>query len=406
MKKTKHKIVAIAFGLGAIAFGVSPTIAGNSCTEEAISDIDRQLPVVFTKTDLIALSGRSVRLYGRYQPDLSICPSSSGNPSESCPAQIVLQDGWIVPISPRGKAIRRNPDELTKYAQQPIEAIGRVSWWENSFPASGIDIQKLRLTCGNIPLQAMTKIDPSDRASNPSSVDALNQTPPIGALGVPLGSIVTISGSVSQNLQGSKSDRLDLALTVERVNERPLPKPVIIPFQLFMTAQVSQPVLARKFRYVGYETGGFTGIPSEAFQFVPAVASTSHVFRTNFQILQEDLGVVKNKADLIRLNTQRVRLIGRYISRSSPAPEYSNSISRKPVPYIRANIVLADGTEVSIFSPYLKQSLRSPTEVKEFEGKTVEAVGQIQIDPDRQLNPQQSSALSLDGLWLYQPIQR
>ncbi|MEE3718915.1 hypothetical protein V2H45_19405 [Tumidithrix elongata RA019] len=404
----KHKILLIALGLGGLFLCGSPAIAGNSCTEEAISDIDRQLPVVITKTDLIALSGKSVRLYGRYQPDLSMCSSSSENLSEPCPAQIVLQDGWIVPISPRGKAIRRNPDELTKYAQQPIEAIGRVSWWENSFPTSGIDIQKLRLTCGNIPLQSMAKADSSDRANNLSSVDALNQTPPIGALGVPLGTIVTISGSVSQNLQGSKSDRLDLALTVEQVNDRPLPKPIIIPFQVFMTAQISQPVLARKFRYVGYETGGFTGIPSEAFQFVPAVTSTGHVFRTNFQILQEELAVVKSKADLIRLNTQRVRLIGRYISRSSPPPEYSgsNSISGQPVPHFRASILLNDGTEVPIFSPYLKQSLRSPAEVKEFEGKTVVAVGQLQIDPDRQLNPQQSSALSLDGLWLYQPIQR
>ena len=104
-----------------------------------------------------------------------------------------------------------------------------------------------------------------------------------------------------------------------------------------MTAQVAKPVLGRSFKYVGYETGGFTGVPQEAFKFVPAVATTSHRFNHSFQVLQEELDIVKTKSDLTRFNNRRVQVIGRYVSHSSPAPAITSSIDFKGT-YTTANI--------------------------------------------------------------------
>jgi hypothetical protein len=94
--------------------------------------------------------------------------------------------------------------------------------------------------------------------------------PPIGELGQPLGKVTTISGVIRQAALGAKASKLDLVLSIETVNNRPLSKPVTMPFQIFETAKVVQPFLGQTFRYVGYETGGFTGVPAEAFKLVPA----------------------------------------------------------------------------------------------------------------------------------------
>ncbi len=249
---------------------------------------------------------------------------------------------------------------------------------------------------GNIaPTNLMTKV------SNHLAVTDLERKPLLGQLGQPLGKIITISGVVRQRALGAKASPSDV-LSVEAVNDRPLAQPVTIEFNLFMTAQVAKPVLGRSFKYVGYETGGFTGIPQEAFKFVPAVATTGHRFNTSFQVLQEELDVVKTTSDLAQLNNRRVQVIGRYVSHSNPAPAITSSIDFKGN-YTTANIVLEDGTEIPIYPTHLKQSLRSPEEVKAYDGKIVKVVGQIDLDQDQKLNPNQQTTLTtFDGIWQYQ----
>ena len=176
---------------------------------------------------------------------------------------------------------------------------------------------------GNIaPTNLMTKV------SNHLTVNDLEQHPLLGHLGQPLGKIITIAGVVRQGELGAKASPRDV-LSVESVNDRPLAQPVTIEFNLFMTAQVAKPVLGRSFKYVGYETGGFTGVPQEAFKFVPAVAKTGHRFNTSFQVLKEELDIVKTKSDLTRFNNRRVQVIGRYVSHISPAPAITSSIDFK-----------------------------------------------------------------------------
>ncbi len=195
--------------------------------------------------------------------------------------------------------------------------------------------------------------------------------PPMGVLGQPLGKITTIAGVVRQAALGAKASKLDFVLSIEAVNGRPLAKPVTLPFQIFTTAKVTQPVLGQTFRYVGYETGGFTGVPAGAFKWVPAVATRDHHFEAFYQILHEDLEQVKGKADLIRSNDRRVQIVGKYVSASKqrPTPENANVVnpitgkSILPASYVTVNIELADGTLVPLFSPLNKLSNRPPQEV-------------------------------------------
>lgn len=218
----------------------------------------------------------------------------------------------------------------------------------------------------------------------PTTVDFSKQ-PPIGELGQPLGQITTISGTVRQEALGAKASKLDLVLRVETVNDRPLPQPITIRFTIFPTAQISKPVLGQSFTYVGYETGGFTGVPTAAFKWVPAIATTGFEFETRYQILEEVLARVKTKADLLKWQDRRVQIIGRYLATPKGKPTTANAnvinpITSDPVfqgSYTTVAIELADGTRVALYSPLLKQSNRPLQEVKAFAGKMVIVVGKI-----------------------------
>jgi hypothetical protein len=236
--------------------------------------------------------------------------------------------------------------------------------------------------------------------------------PPIGKLGQPLGKVTTISGVIRQVPLGAKVSNLDLVLSIEAVNNRPLPKPVTMPFHIFETAKVVQPVLGQAFRYLGYETGGFTGVPSVAFKLVPAVATTGYHFETVYQVLHEDLGQVKTKADLIRSNDQRVQIIGKYIATSKQPPLQGNENmvapnTGKPIlqgNYATVNIELADGTLVPLYSPLNKLLNRPPQEIKEFDGELVSIIGSLANQPISTRSKPETSILILrmDRIEFYQ----
>jgi hypothetical protein len=116
--------------------------------------------------------------------------------------------------------------------------------------------------------------------------------------------------------------------------------------------------------------------------------------------LRFELDVVKTKADLIRFKDRRVVAIGRYQSHTRQAPDRAGIIGFKGN-YITANIVLEDDTEIPIYPTYLKQSLRSPDEVKAFEGKIVKAIGLIQTETAPS-SESRIAFIGLDGIWHYQ----
>ncbi|WP_310426846.1 hypothetical protein [Chamaesiphon sp. VAR_48_metabat_135_sub] len=213
--------------------------------------------------------------------------------------------------------------------------------------------------------------------------------PPMGELGQTLGKVITISGIVSQAALGSKADKFDLVLSIKTVNDRALAKPIIMGFKIFERAKVVPPILGQTFRYVGYETGGFVGIPAEAFKWVEPVATTNHHFESFYQILHEDLPQIKVKADLLKSKDRRVQIIGKYVSTPRQKSTKTNAnavhpISGEPLSsesYATVNIELADGTLVPLYSPLNKRSNITWGEVKAFDGKLVSIVGLLAIEP-------------------------
>jgi hypothetical protein len=91
------------------------------------------------------------------------------------------------------------------------------------------------------------------------------------------------------------------------------------------------------------------------------------------------LGLVKNRADLMRLSGKQVKIVGYYTSQSSQPGIDANTIGFKGA-YIKSQIVLEDGTVVHIFPSWLKQSLRSSDEAAKYTGQIAEATGIIKFE--------------------------
>jgi hypothetical protein len=155
------------------------------------------------------------------------------------------------------------------------------------------------------------------------------------------------------------------------------------------TKQPPMGELGQTFQYVGYETGGFVGIPAKAFKWVEPVATTNHHFEPFYQILHEDLPQIKVKADLLKSKDRRVQIIGKYVSTPRQKSTRTNAnavhpISGEPLSsesYATVNIELADGTLVPLYSPLNKLSNITSGEVKAFDGKLVSIVGLLAIEP-------------------------
>ncbi|MFN6568619.1 hypothetical protein [Dendronalium sp. ChiSLP03b] len=112
--------------------------------------------------------------------------------------------------------------------------------------------------------------------------------------------------------------------------------------------------------------------------------------------------IVKKRADLIRLNDQRVKLIGRYTSTTwKPDPQLTGIPGFQGL-YTRSQIVLEDDTKVNIFPSWNKQSLRSPDEVEKYNHQIVEAIGVVQFEVTPFPNSQtRESFIDLGQLRLY-----
>lgn len=137
--------------------------------------------------------------------------------------------------------------------------------------------------------------------------------------------------------------------------------------------------------------------------FLEVKPSTSQISQlSNQENLESKLEIVKNRDDLIRLNGQKVKLIGRYTSRSwKPNPE-STGIPGFQGLYIKSQVVLEDETKVSIYPSWNKQSLRSPDEVEQYNNQIVEAIGVVEFDASPVPNSSiRESFINLTQLNLY-----
>jgi hypothetical protein len=122
-------------------------------------------------------------------------------------------------------------------------------------------------------------------------VSRLNRSKVIGSLGYALGGIIVIEGVVAdESYTGRKADAGELLLRVQAVNGKPLNEEVIFAFRPFLGASIKSPPVGARFKYTGYETGGFSGIPEKAFAYVPRVQATGYNFSTTFVVLRDESG--------------------------------------------------------------------------------------------------------------------
>ncbi|BAY20195.1 hypothetical protein NIES21_60650 (plasmid) [Anabaenopsis circularis NIES-21] len=137
--------------------------------------------------------------------------------------------------------------------------------------------------------------------------------------------------------------------------------------------------------------------------FAPVKPTTSQVPQLNIEeIPTNKLEIVKKRVDLIRLNGQRVKLIGRYTSKTWKPNPQSTGIADFQGLYTKSQIVLEDDTKVSIFPSGNKQSLRPLDEAESHNHQIVEAIGVVQFEAPLALNSQtRESFINLEQLRLY-----
>lgn len=99
-------------------------------------------------------------------------------------------------------------------------------------------------------------------------------------LGVGFGKMTEIEGRIVDDRDTRLRAHLGKKLIeVRRVGTQTFPKQVVIELLVFGWADIPIPERGTVVRFRGYETGGFTGIPNEAFEGVPTVAT----FKVNFR---------------------------------------------------------------------------------------------------------------------------
>jgi hypothetical protein len=97
--------------------------------------------------------------------------------------------------------------------------------------------------------------------------------------------------------------------------------------------------------------------------------------------------VVKDRNSLIRLKGQKARLVGYYVSQTRKVDPATSNTGRFTGEYRSSQIVLEDGTIVSVFPVGDKRSSRSAEEVVRYRGKIIEAVGVVDFNSEPKENP-------------------
>lgn len=104
-------------------------------------------------------------------------------------------------------------------------------------------------------------------------------------LSTEFGKLVEIEGKIVDDSDTRLRSHLGKTLLeVNCVGTIELKQPIVIELLLFGWTEIKIPARGTRVRFRGYETGGFTGIPNEAFADIPSVATTDHHFESRFQI--------------------------------------------------------------------------------------------------------------------------
>jgi hypothetical protein len=119
--------------------------------------------------------------------------------------------------------------------------------------------------------------------SQPVSLDEVRERGVIGQLGVPLGTMVEVTGTVVPNNSRRKADGGEpFFLQIYAVDGKPLTKPVEYAFRERLPGYVTSPKVGESFDLRGYETGGYDGVP---LHYSAPWQDTGFYFTTKFLVL-------------------------------------------------------------------------------------------------------------------------
>jgi hypothetical protein len=104
-------------------------------------------------------------------------------------------------------------------------------------------------------------------------------------LGSEFGKTIEIEGTIVDDTDTRSRGHLGKELIeVYQVDDMKLANPVVVELSVFSFTDIKIPTRGTTVKYRGYETGGFSGIPMEAFHDIPRVATTNFYFERCFQI--------------------------------------------------------------------------------------------------------------------------
>ena len=133
-----------------------------------------------------------------------------------------------------------------------------------------------------------TSADTPPEPAKPIPVSDLQDHQVIGRLGHPLGTIIVVEGVVADgSYTKAKGDHGRTLLRVHAVNGKRLAEEQVFHFGSLLE-RVEKPKVGTRFKYSGYETGGFTGLPAKAFDYVGLIALPGYAFATDFEVLRDE----------------------------------------------------------------------------------------------------------------------
>jgi hypothetical protein len=130
------------------------------------------------------------------------------------------------------------------------------------------------------------KADPGNRLE-PITYADLTTRPVFGRLGRPLGEIITIEGVFTDGtFTRMKADDGWILLRVQVVNGIRLKQEQVFQYE---QARKNSPAAGAAFKFIGYETGGFTGEPAGTFKYTGPFPTTGYGFTTKFIVLRDEM---------------------------------------------------------------------------------------------------------------------
>jgi hypothetical protein len=109
----------------------------------------------------------------------------------------------------------------------------------------------------------------------------------VGLLGSPLGKIVTVEGRIVK-VASKNPETPDLQLEVASIDKVPLSKPVTIRYSPAVRLDI-EVKFDSNVEFVGFESGGFVGLPKGSFNVIqgPAPASYGFSWWPEFKVLKQ-----------------------------------------------------------------------------------------------------------------------